>query len=315
MKKILKLTFYIILLLLVLSPVFVQDSGISQEEYASKFEIEGGEFLEVDGYKTYYIDINSDFEKTILLIHGFGGSATNWLPVIPSISEDYRVVAVDLKGFGFSEKKRDEDFSHPSQVKFLNSFVEELNLEKFSIVGHSMGGNIATMYTQEYPEKIEKLVLVSAAVLTKEEVDILRSNALKVLDWPILREYVRVFLKFGFNESRVKRVFNSAMHKEVEVDEPFFVNPTIFEGWEYVAIKMTSVVNENTLSKPLGDMEVPVSIIWGAEDTWVPLSKGKSLNESIEGSELNVLEDVNHLPMFEDPEGFSIQLKKSLQDS
>ncbi len=318
-KKFFKFLFLFILIFLILSPVIIPASSgrhIAQEKYIANFQIEGGSFLEVDGYKTYYIDINPEAEETVLLIHGFGGSATNWTSVMYELADEgFRVVAVDLKGFGLSEKKVDDDFSHKSQAKFLNSFVEKLDLENITVVGHSMGGNIATMYVLEYPERIEKLVLVSAAVLQGEDFDRMRSDVFKVLDLPVFREYVRVGLKFIFSSKRIESLFNSAMYQpeKVDVQEPQFVNPTLFFGWEYIVIKMTSALHMNLVEKPLSEINVPVYILWGEKDIWTPVSQGKNLNSKIEGSKFELMEDVGHLPMFENPDVLLSKLKKALQ--
>ena len=307
MRKLIKLVFSVFFIAFLLSPFFIGDHGANPEEYASKFEIENGSFLEIDGHKTFYIDFNSQSEDTILLLHGFGGSATNWLEAIPPLSEEgYRVVAVDLKGFGFSEKRVDEDYSHPSQVDFLDSFVENLELKNITLVGHSLGGNVATMYYQEYPEKVEKLVLVSSALMEQKDEDTLRTNALKILDYPILREYVRIVLKFSFDDGRVNHLLGSAVYdfENTNLQEPLFLDPTMFLGWEYVAIKMSSSSYLNILQDDVSSINVPVLIIWGDEDTWVPVSRGESLDGRIEDSSLELIENVGHLPMLEKPEEF-----------
>jgi triacylglycerol esterase/lipase EstA (alpha/beta hydrolase family) len=130
MKKFLKLTLFLLLIFFLFSPILIPKASknqIPQEKYIANFQIVGGSFLEVDGYKTYYIDINPEAEETVLLIHGFGGSATNWTSVMYELADEgFRVVAVDLKGFGLSEKKVDDDFSHKSQAKFLGIIAKML---------------------------------------------------------------------------------------------------------------------------------------------------------------------------------------------
>jgi pimeloyl-ACP methyl ester carboxylesterase len=307
MRKLIKLIFYVSLIAFILSPFFIKDYGLDPEKYVSTFDIENGSFLQVDGYKTYYIDFNRNSEKTILLIHGFGGSATNWLSIIPSLADEgYRVVAVDLKGFGFSEKKQNENYSHPAQVEFLNAFVEKLELKNITIVGHSMGANVSIMYYQKYPEKVENLVLVAGAITEERDIDVFRNNLLKVLDFPIIREYGRVALKIFTYNDRVEKILNSAIYnpQDVNIQEPSFVDPTVFLNWEYVAIKMASSSYLNVLRENVSEIDAPVLIIWGQEDTWVPVFKGDYLHRNIGNSEFEVLENVGHLPMLEAPEAF-----------
>ncbi len=317
MKRLIKIVFYVFLIAFLLSPFLIRDYGLNPEEYALKLDIENGSFLEIDGYQTFYIDFNPNSEKTILFLHGFGGSATNWLEVMPQLSDEgYRVVAVDLKGFGFSEKNKDENYSHPSQVNFLNSFIEKLELKDITLVGHSMGANIATMYYQEYPEKIRNLVLVSPSLMEERNEDKIRSNALKVLDFPVVREYVRIVLKCALRDGRIEDILNSAVYEPelVNLQEPFFIDPTLFLGWEYVLIRMSASSFENVLKEDISEIDIPVLMIWGEEDTWVSVSKSNSLKRRIENSELEVIENVGHLPMLENPEEFRSPLKNFLKN-
>ncbi len=307
MRKILKLVFYVFLITFILSPLFVGDYGSLPRDYEENLDIENGSFLEVDGYETYYIDFYPDSEakKTILLLHGFGGSATNWLPIMPSLVDGgYRVIAVDLKGFGLSEKDENEDYSHLSQSQFVSKFIEELELKNITLVGHSMGANIAAMYLQQNPTNVEKLIFISAAVIEEKDVDILRSNALKILDFPIIREYARVILKFALDDGRVETILSSAVYdsENLDLQEPLFLDPTLFLGWERIVTKMASVSHLNFLKEDVSDINVPVLIIWGEQDTWVPVSKGDYLHRSIEESEYHIIEDCGHLPMLEKPE-------------
>lgn len=314
MIKLLKFALYILLILFILSPFFIGSKGIEPKKSKEALEIEGGSFFEIDNYTSYYIDYGVENEKTILLLHGFGGSAINWLPAMELLQEEgFRVIALDLKGFGFSEKDKSGNYSHRSQAEFVNSFLEKLEIEEVVLVGHSMGGNIATMFSQSHPEKVSKLVLVSAAISHERQSDWFRENALGILDYPILKEYVRIVLNLSLTSSRVENIFESATYQfEEEYFEKYFVDVTQFKNWEYVLIKMLANNRENVLDKGVENMEIPTLMIWGEEDTWVPLSEGEYLERLIEDSNLEILEEVGHLPMLEDSEGFVEILLKNI---
>jgi len=123
-----------------------------------------------------FIDVGTG-SKTLILVHGLASNAGFWRYVIPELSKEYRVIAIDLPGYGKSQKD-----AYPYSISFyaeqIKRLADELKLKKFTIAGHSMGGQIGIMFSLKYPDRLEKLVLASPAGIEefeKGEGDWLRS--------------------------------------------------------------------------------------------------------------------------------------------
>src|SRR5439155_25658072 len=102
-------------------------------------------------------------KQPIILIHGFTASVYVWKTVAPMLADaGFRVIAVDLIGFGYSEKPSWFDYSIQSQARMISRFMNRLGIGRATIVGNSYGGAVALMLTLDYPESVEKLVLVDA---------------------------------------------------------------------------------------------------------------------------------------------------------
>lgn len=98
----------------------------------------------------------------VILIHGFGGHTFSYRYTIPALARHHRVVALDLKGFGYSERPHEGDYSLSAQAELVLGLMDELGIEKASVVGHSMGGEVAMRVASTQPERVEKLILVAS---------------------------------------------------------------------------------------------------------------------------------------------------------
>ena len=123
-------------------------------------------FIEIDGNKIRYFESGSS-KKTLVLIHGLGASSERWQYVLPLLSTDFHVVVPDLIGFGYSDKPM-VDYTIDFLSNFLENFLIALDIEHASIIGSSLGGQIAAEYTSSHSESVEKLVLVSPSGIMKQ---------------------------------------------------------------------------------------------------------------------------------------------------
>src|SRR5215216_6880957 len=127
--------------------------------------------VEVDGTPMNYVDVGSGDEDPVVLVHGLGGQWQNWLENIPRLAQDRRVVAMDLPGFGLTpEAEDDEDITITRYGRWVNELADRLGLGKVDLVGNSMGGYIAAEVAIQFPERVSRLVLVSAAGISSAEV-------------------------------------------------------------------------------------------------------------------------------------------------
>ena len=125
--------------------------------------------IEIDGIPVNYVDVGSGEEEPVVLVHGLGGQWQNWLENIPRLALDRRVVAMDLPGFGLTPEPEDEEISITGYGRCVNALCDELGLGKVELVGNSMGGYVAAEVAIQFPERVSRLVLVSAAGISSAE--------------------------------------------------------------------------------------------------------------------------------------------------
>src|SRR5688572_4903291 len=124
---------------------------------------ENSHFVHVDGANVHYQEFGQPGDPTLLLIHGYTASTYAWRTAAPMLAEEgFHVIAVDLLGFGYSEKPRWFDYSIESQARIVSRFMNRLGIGRATVVGSSYGGAVAATLALDYPERVEKLVLVSA---------------------------------------------------------------------------------------------------------------------------------------------------------
>jgi pimeloyl-ACP methyl ester carboxylesterase len=311
MKKKLLWLLTVVIVFLLVGP-FVIPMPVQPDLSAEAVAPGSGRFLTVEGVKTHVKDFGPRDGPAVVFIHGFGGSTFSWRETLPVLaSAGYRAIALDLKGFGLSDKRFDEDYSHASQAGFVAGVMDELGVAKATIVGHSMGVSVLAHFATLYPERVEKLVFVDGTINVDSEGSNFDPLGL-LIRFPPLRQWARFIMRWQLNEEQVAARLLTAYY------DPDYVTPEIEAGylapqkikdWELALLGIIRDSSENNLAPPLKEFSnSPILIVWGEDDTWVPLTKGNSLAESLPGAELIVIPDSGHLPMEERAKLFNEQL-------
>ena len=142
---------------------------IPREELEAKYATGASQFLTLDdGSRIHYRDEGNQLGQVIVLVHGFNGSLFNFERLVPYLSEDYRLVSLDLPAFGLTGAIPSGEYSTERFMKTINQLVDSLNIEKFSIAGNSMGGGVSWRYTLEHPEQINSLILIASSSVRVE---------------------------------------------------------------------------------------------------------------------------------------------------
>lgn len=235
--------------------------------------------------------------EPVVLVHGLGkAAARDWARVIPALAQRYRVYALDLPGFGESDKGN-RLYTPDNFARVLESVLEKRVTRPFTLVGHSMGGTVALAYAAEYPQRASRLVLVDAAGVLHRSVYaefLARVGAQRAIgmDSPWFESVVRAIQiraenlplrgEFGLERSSVRRLLRG--------------DPS--------AISALAMV-EHDFSRTLREITVPTLIVWGADDTIAPLRTGQALASAIAHARLVVMEGAGHAPMVQMPERFN----------
>ena len=300
MKKKSKIKYFVYLF--VISLIFVIRGGIyadiSVEDLKNDYANEQSQFIEVNEMQVHFRDEGEGFP--IVLIHGTAASLHTWDAWTHELKKTNRVIRMDLPAFGITGPNKNADYSLEAYTTFLHSFLEKLQLKKFHIAGNSLGGNIAWNYTADYPENVEKLILVDASGLptNKQPPAIFKMAKTPLLKTLFLYVTPKILIKKNIEEvyaddSKITDELVDRYHKmALRVG-----NRKAFIDRAKTDFGLDSIVNINKLKS----IQTPTLLIWGAQDLWIPLGNGIRMDRILVNSKLEVLENSGHVPMEENP--------------
>ncbi|MFO7773382.1 MAG: alpha/beta hydrolase [Dehalococcoidia bacterium] len=294
------------LLLLVLVLPYLIPLGKDHAEVPLESLIgENGRLLDIDGVRIYVEEQNPESPgETIVFLHGFGGSTFSWRHNVSFFaSRGYRVVSLDMKGFGLSHKDFESDYSHLSQAELVADVFAKLSIEQAYIVGHSLGTSVMLHFAHLYPQKVMGLASV-AGVLNLHEGSA-RPGVL--LSFPPFRRAREVFLTRYTTKERVSAILASAYHQDTIAGEALdgYYNRIVSGRWSQSLLAMTRDMHKNTIGFALEDITFPTIIFWGEHDTWVKRTDIDEWKDRIPSAEFHVIPEAGHLLMEEKPEWFN----------
>ena len=306
-----KYILYIVLLVVLLLIKGAVYSDISVEDLKAEYTNEHSKFIEVDGMQVHYRDEGKGFP--IVLIHGTASSLHTWNDWTTELTQTNRVIRMDLPAFGITGPNKNADYSIKAYTQFLHQFLTQIKVDKFYLAGNSLGGNIAWNYAAEYPEKIEKLILVDASGLpiNKPQPAIFKMAKTPVLSSLFLYVTPKIFIKKNMkevygDETKITDDLVTRYHKmALRVG-----NRQAFIDRAKIDFKLGEKTNLNKLKS----IQTPTLLIWGAKDNWIPLkSVGIKMDSILPNSKLVVLENSGHVPMEENPEESLVVLKEFIE--
>jgi pimeloyl-ACP methyl ester carboxylesterase len=254
----------------------------------------------------------------LLLIHGMAGTCENWRSVIEPLARHHTVIAPDLPGHGLSAGGPG-DYSLGNLASGLRDLLLVLGHERATLVGHSLGGGIAMQFSYQFPELVERLVLVSSGGLGLEVSPVLRAAALPGADLFIAatagagqkiggavgRGLSKVGMKPAADVAEVARGYGSLA--EPDRRKAFLATLRSVVGTEG---QRFSATDRFYLAEA-----VPVLIVWGARDPIIPVGHGEDAHRALPGSKLEIFDGVGHLPQVEQPTRFITVLENFLEET
>ncbi|HEY5430977.1 MAG TPA: alpha/beta fold hydrolase [Solirubrobacteraceae bacterium] len=247
----------------------------------------------------------------LLLVHGIAGSLETWRSVIDQLARNATVLAVDLPGHGASSPGGG-DYSLGSLATGLRDLMVALGHDRATVVGHSLGGGIAMQFSYQFPEMTERLVLVSSGGLGPEV-----SAALRAAVLPGANLFVSVTAGATRRASGLAgRLIGATGVSSPGLEELVRSYASLADADRRSAFLATvrSVVGLNGQTVRAGDrlylaQDLPVLLIWGADDPIIPVEHGRSAHELLPDSTLVVLDGVHHFPHVEAPQRFVVALE------
>ncbi len=302
------LVFYVTLVLALLILVVPYLIPLRQDHAEMPVEAltsENGRFLDINGVSIYIEEATPPLPRdTIVFLHGFGGSTFSWRHNVPFFaSHGYRIISLDMKGFGLSYKDFESDYSHPAQAIIVAEVLSELDVERAYFVGHSMGTSVMLHFAHLYPDRVIGLISVAGAVTLHE-----RSSFPHVLlHIGPFRRTGEVFLTHYMTKERINAILASAHQKDTVASDTLdgYYNRIVSGQWQRSLLAMTRDMHKNTIAFPLEDIALPTMILWGENDSWITMDAIARWKGRMPLSEFQVIPGAGHLPMEEQPELFN----------
>jgi pimeloyl-ACP methyl ester carboxylesterase len=262
--------------------------------------------IEIHGHRVGYRSGGSG--PVIVLIHGMAGSSATWRAVMPTLAEHFTVIAPDLVGHGESEKPRG-DYSLGAFASGVRDLLLALGHERATLVGQSLGGGVAMQFAYQFPERCERLVLVSSGGLG-DDVNVL----LRLLALPGAELVLPLACTSWIHDAGVRVagwLARIGLHTGPHLTEVWNSYGSLADAETRTAFVHTlrSVVDVSGQRVSAADRlylatGVPTLIVWGDNDSIIPVEQGRVTHEAIPGSRLEIFEGTGHFPHCEHPDRF-----------
>jgi pimeloyl-ACP methyl ester carboxylesterase len=246
----------------------------------------------------------------LLLLHGLGESTFTWHDIVPALATRHRVIALDLKGFGRSDKPDDGAYSADDQAALVARFIREQDLSDLTIIGHSFGGTVAlrTALADGMAEtsRIRRIVAISAPALPRAT-----ARHLDLVMTPLIPDAVAAVFP---PEDAARFLLKEAMGGRTPSEETVKGYAEPYEDRDAMRAFLAtarSIINEqdaDAIRKRYRAIKQPVLLVWCRKDPIVPLRAGRQLAKALPRARLSIIEGCHHLPQHERPR----QLLKAL---
>jgi pimeloyl-ACP methyl ester carboxylesterase len=268
------------------------------DEWAKKYA--KGKFIKLNGYSTHYIEKGEG--EPVILIHGFFYDSYMWNKNIDALADRFKVYALDLWGFGYSTREP-MDYGYPLYAGQLLKFMDALNIQRASLTGQSMGGGTCILFSVNHRDRVNKVILVDPGGMPNP-----LPLMAKIANLPKIGEFL-LGLKSDFYRKMI--LSTTFIYDKKFVTDDYFENVTHFhkiKGTTEASLKILRKQFFDTLSDEihsLGQMDVPILVIWGRHDKGLPLERGQEMHRILRGSRLEIFEQAGHCPHDEQSQKFN----------
>ena len=266
------------------------------------------DFRTIHGYRRAFRIAGTG--PALLLIHGIGDNSTTWSTVQSKLAQRFTVIAPDLLGHGQSDKPR-ADYSIAAYANGMRDLLGVLDIEKVTVVGHSLGGGVAMQFAYQFPQMVDRLILVGAGGVTKDVNIALRvaslpmgGEALALLRLPFVLPAMQAVGRLAgglVGTTAAGRDLPDVLRILRDLPEPtasaaFTRTLRAVVDWRGQVVTM--------LDRCYLTESVPVQLIWGEQDVVIPVSHALMAHSAMPGSALEIFEKSGHFPFHDDPDRF-----------
>lgn len=269
--------------------------------------------LEIAGVRINYVDIGSGGNgPPVVFVHGLGGAWQNWLENLPRVAQERRALALDLPGFGLSGMPT-RHISVPSYGRVVNDFCEKLGLDEVVLVGNSMGGFISAETAIQFPSRVERLALVSAAGIS-----ITNLYRRPAQTWgrvaAALGTYGAADTRAAIVRPRVRQLtLGFVMRHPTRLRTDLCWEQVHSAGGEGFRDALDALLDYDFRPR-LPEIGCPTLIVWGKNDMLVPVEDADEFERVIPNARKILMDDTGHVPMLERPVTFNDELLEFLAE-
>ncbi len=271
--------------------------------------VPAAEMLELDG-RTVHVEQHGAGDAVVLL-HGFGESTYSFRHLVPALAERYRVIAIDLNGFGYTDRPRDPShYTLDGQQRLVLAVLDRLGVGSAHFVGHSYGGGLTLWIAAHRPERVRSMVLVATTLPRYSTDQRSRLANLRPLTFAYLRTVV---LRERFVRKGLRSVYEDDSLATPEVVRAFLDRLRV-AGIDDAYFGLLAELGEPPALVDLSAIETPALLVWGREDERTPLRNGERIAAALPRARLAVLERCGHVPMEEKPQELLAEVLPFLAD-
>ena len=256
----------------------------------------GSQFVQTPGLRTHVQIEGPAHAPVLLLLHGFGSSLQTWDVWVDGLAKEYRVVRLDIAGFGLTGPAEPGDYSDEADVQRLLAVVDQLGLPRMTVVGHSMGGRLAWHFAAAHPQRVDKLVLIAPDGFPDPQ-----AKSDRTYDVPAWMGVAR----YALPRWMIKKGVASAYADPSRLDDDtarryqdMLLAPGVRQA---VLARMAQTRNRDPLPW-LQRLTMPTLLLWGAQDGMIPAENSMDYQRAMPHAQRVVMPDVGHLPHEEQPQ-------------
>ena len=243
----------------------------------------------------------------LFLIHGFLASTYTFNRIIPLLAEDFSIVAFDLPGFGSSEKSTSFNYSFESYSQFVNDLMDYFQLDKVFIAGHSMGGQVALYTAKNFPDRVNKLVLLnSSGYLMRPAQKYVTASYLPFFPSFLMRYFKRI----GAEKTLQNVLYDHSLINQEMID--VYEKPFLKKDFYRSLVRLIRQREGDLSPEQLRLIHQPTLLLWGKNDKITPLRTGKRLATDLPNATLKVYDQTGHLITDERPKEIVKEMKQFL---
>jgi pimeloyl-ACP methyl ester carboxylesterase len=275
------------------------------------------EFIEANGLRFHYREWGDTRTKhALILLHGYAETSEVWNDMAVDLAREFRVIAIDQRGYGQSSRVPDHDYSRSRQIEDLEAIIEQLGLRSVTLVGHSMGGANAICYASEHPEMVTALIVIETAPeVLRSGIETVRRLMATGEEFSSLEQAVEAF--------RPYLPYASVEQLERRVRASFTVNDDGMYIWDFdPAFRDPSVrpPDPDPGQRRVADLwdyadriQCPTMIVRGAETDMLTPEAIQRLHRRIAGSRVSLIEDAGHHVPTDQPASLALNVREFLQ--